>query len=62
MAIVATNLVFLAAVTIVQVVWDDVWILPLPLGVAGHEGSTTVVGFNGLWLLARSAWQNAGRR
>jgi hypothetical protein len=43
------------------VVWEGVWILLLPLGVAGHEGSTTAVGFNGLRLLARSAWQDAVR-
>jgi len=30
--------------------------LPLPLGVAGHEGSTVVVGLNGLRLLRHSAW------
>jgi hypothetical protein len=36
-------------------------ILQVPLGVAGHEGFTTVVGFNGLRLFARSAWQNASR-
>lgn len=30
--------------------------LPLPLGVAGHEGSTVVVGLNGLRLLSRRAW------
>ena len=43
----------------VLVVWDIVWILPLPLGVAGHEGSTMVVGLNGLRLLRRSAWEKA---
>ena len=31
--------------------------LPLPLGVAGHEGSTIMVGLNGLRLLRRSAWR-----
>ena len=30
--------------------------LPLPLGVAGHEGSTVIVGLNGLRLLAQRAW------
>jgi cation transport ATPase len=39
--------------------WDIVWILPLPLGVAGHEGSTVVVSVNGRRLLARPAWQQA---
>ena len=28
----------------------------LPLGVAGHEGYTVVVGLNGLRLLSRRAW------
>jgi cation transport ATPase len=33
--------------------------LPLPLGVAGHEGSTVIVGLNGLRLLRESAWRRA---
>ena len=33
--------------------------LPLPLGVAGHEGSTVIVGLNGLRLLRGSAWRKA---
>ncbi len=33
--------------------------LPLPLGVAGHEGSTIIVGLNGLRLLADTAWKRA---
>jgi cation transport ATPase len=36
--------------------WDILGTLPLPLGVAGHEGSTVVVAVNGLRLLRRSAW------
>jgi cation transport ATPase len=59
--VVKANLAFAAAVITVLVIWDIVWILPLPLGVAGHEGSTVVVGLNGLRLLARSAWQRADR-
>jgi cation transport ATPase len=43
----------------VLVIWDIVFILPLPLGVAGHEGSTMVVGLNGLRLLRRAAWAKA---
>ncbi|GAA4402406.1 heavy metal translocating P-type ATPase [Tsukamurella soli] len=35
------------------VVWDLVGTLPLPLGVAGHEGSTILVCLNGLRLLRR---------
>ena len=57
--VVKANLVFAAAMITVLVVWDVFWILPLPLGVAGHEGSTMVVGLNGLRLLRRSAWQKA---
>ncbi|MFF1303721.1 heavy metal translocating P-type ATPase [Streptomyces sp. NPDC058307] len=41
------------------VVWDLVGNLPLPLGVAGHEGSTVIVGLNGLRLLADGAWRRA---
>ncbi|MEV6670936.1 heavy metal translocating P-type ATPase [Streptomyces sp. NPDC051162] len=41
------------------VVWDLAGTLPLPLGVAGHEGSTIIVGLNGLRLLADAAWRRA---
>ncbi|MEU7511910.1 heavy metal translocating P-type ATPase [Streptomyces sp. NPDC042898] len=41
------------------VVWDLVGHLPLPLGVAGHEGSTVLVGLNGLRLLREAAWRRA---
>ncbi|KUL41908.1 metal-transporting ATPase [Streptomyces regalis] len=41
------------------VTWDLVGTLPLPLGVAGHEGSTVLVGLNGLRLLREGAWQRA---
>ncbi len=57
--LVKANLAFAATVITVLVIWDIGWILPLPLGVAGHEGSTMVVGLNGLRLLARSAWHKA---
>jgi cation transport ATPase len=30
--------------------------LPLPLGVLGHEGSTVIVGLNGLRLLRANVW------
>jgi heavy metal translocating P-type ATPase len=49
--IVRANLVFAAAVIGVLVAWDILGTLPLPLGVAGHEGSTVVVCLNGLRLL-----------
>ena len=57
--VVKANLVFAASVITVLVTWDIVWLLPLPLGVAGHEGSTMVVGLNGLRLLRRAAWRKA---
>jgi cation-transporting P-type ATPase J len=38
------------------VLWDLLGQLPLPLGVAGHEGSTVIVGLNGMRLLAQRAW------
>jgi cation transport ATPase len=41
--------------------WDLAGDLPLPLGVAGHEGSTVIVGLNGLRLLSRAAWRRAAR-
>lgn len=39
------------------VTWDPVGILPLPLGVLGHEGGTVLIGFDGLRLLRNSAWR-----
>lgn len=38
---------------------DGAGTLPLPLGVAGHEGSTVIVGRNGLRLPRERAWQRA---
>ena len=58
--VVKANLAFAATVITLLVAADLIWILPLPLGVAGHEGSTMVVGLNGLRLLRRAAWQRAG--
>ncbi|WP_282959250.1 heavy metal translocating P-type ATPase [Cellulomonas fimi] len=60
--VVKANLTFAATVIAVLVVWDIGWILPLPLGVAGHEGSTMVVGLNGLRLLRAGVWRRAGSR
>ncbi|WHU49292.1 heavy metal translocating P-type ATPase [Gordonia sp. L191] len=54
--IVVANLVIAATVIAVLVTWDIVGTLPLPLGVAGHEGSTILVVLNGLRLLSRRAW------
>ncbi|WP_454791721.1 heavy metal translocating P-type ATPase [Mycolicibacterium lutetiense] len=49
--LVIANLVIAATVITVLVTWDLFGHLPLPLGVAGHEGSTILVALNGLRLL-----------
>ncbi|MFI1096620.1 heavy metal translocating P-type ATPase [Streptomyces sp. NPDC020917] len=58
--LVVQNLVIAGTFITGLVVWDLAGHLPLPLGVAGHEGSTVIVGLNGLRLLADSAWRRAG--
>jgi heavy metal translocating P-type ATPase len=55
--LIVQNLIIAATVIAVLVTWDLVGHLPLPLGVAGHEGSTILVALNGLRLLRRSEWQ-----
>ncbi|TQE20832.1 cadmium-translocating P-type ATPase [Streptomyces ipomoeae] len=57
--LVVQNLVIAGVCIGVLVVWDLVGHLPLPLGVAGHEGSTVLVGLNGLRLLREGAWRRA---
>ncbi|MFJ6137539.1 heavy metal translocating P-type ATPase [Kitasatospora sp. NPDC092286] len=57
--LVVQNLVIAGAFITALVVWDLAGTLPLPLGVAGHEGSTVLVGLNGLRLLRERAWQRA---
>ncbi|MEU5099452.1 heavy metal translocating P-type ATPase [Streptomyces sp. NPDC020996] len=57
--LVAQNLVIAGVFITGLAVWDLVGNLPLPLGVAGHEGSTVVVGLNGLRLLRETAWKRA---
>lgn len=57
--LVVQNLVIAAVFITGLVVWDLAGHLPLSLGVAGHEGSTVIVGLNGLRLLADRAWQRA---
>lgn len=59
-ALVVQNLVIASVFITGLVVWDLVGHLPLPLGVLGHEGSTVIVGLNGLRLLRESAWKRAG--
>jgi cation-transporting P-type ATPase J len=57
--LVAANLAIAATIITALVAWDLVGHLPLPLGVAGHEGSTVIVGLNGLRLLHARAWRAA---
>ncbi|MEZ0163726.1 heavy metal translocating P-type ATPase [Kineococcus sp. LSe6-4] len=54
---VVANLAIAATFIVVLVAWDLTGHLPLPLAVAGHEGSTVVVALNGLRLLRASAWE-----
>lgn len=56
--LVLQNLVVAGTFITVLVLWDLIGHLPLPLGVAGHEGSTVLVGLNGLRLLRESAWHS----
>ncbi|MFE2965917.1 heavy metal translocating P-type ATPase [Streptomyces sp. NPDC059340] len=55
--LVVQNLLVAGTFITVLVLWDLLGHLPLPLGVAGHEGSTVLVGLNGLRLLRESAWR-----
>jgi heavy metal translocating P-type ATPase len=57
--VVTANLVIAGVFIVGLVLWDLLGHLPLPLGVAGHEGSTIIVGLNGLRLLRHSAWRRA---
>ncbi|WP_435875609.1 heavy metal translocating P-type ATPase [Nonomuraea jabiensis] len=57
--LVVQNLIIAAVFITGLVIWDLVGDLPLPLGVAGHEGSTVIVGLNGLRLLREAAWRRA---
>ncbi|MDT5357557.1 MAG: cation-transporting P-type ATPase [Mycobacterium sp.] len=56
--IVIANLTIAATFITVLVLWDLLGHLPLPLGVAGHEGSTVIVGLNGMRLLGQRSWTN----
>ncbi|MCW2933742.1 MAG: metal-transporting ATPase [Actinomycetia bacterium] len=63
--VVTANLVIAAVIIATLAAWDLAGHLPLPLGVLGHEGSTIIVGLNGLRLLRTAAWHKAvtgGRR
>jgi len=57
--LVVQNLVIAGVFIAGLVAWDLIGTLPLPLGVAGHEGSTVLVGLNGLRLLREAAWRDA---
>jgi heavy metal translocating P-type ATPase len=54
--VVVANLVIASTIITALVIWDLTGNPPLPLGVAGHEGSTVIVGLNGLRLLRTKAW------
>ncbi len=58
--LVVQNLVIASVFISGLVIWDLAGHLPLPLGVLGHEGSTVIVGLNGLRLLRESAWERLG--
>jgi heavy metal translocating P-type ATPase len=57
--LVQANLIIAGTFITVLVCWDLFGHLPLPLGVAGHEGSTIIVGLNGLRLLTSRSWRRA---
>jgi heavy metal translocating P-type ATPase len=57
--LVVANLAIASTFIAVLVAWDLFGDLPLPLGVAGHEGSTIIVALNGLRLLRDAAWWRA---
>ncbi|WP_253208628.1 heavy metal translocating P-type ATPase [Streptomyces sp. YPW6] len=60
--LVLQNLAIAGTFIAALVAWDLIGTLPLPLGVAGHEGSTVIVALNGLRLLREAAWPGeAGR-
>jgi cation-transporting P-type ATPase D len=56
--VIIANLAIAAAFITALVAWDLLGNLPLPLGVAGHEGSTIIVALNGLRLLSSRTWQH----
>ena len=56
--VVMANLAIAATFIAGLVAWDLFGHLPLPLGVAGHEGSTIIVALNGLRLLSPRAWRS----
>ncbi|MFE1734505.1 heavy metal translocating P-type ATPase [Streptomyces bacillaris] len=59
--LVLQNLAIAGTFIAALVAWDLIGTLPLPLGVAGHEGSTVIVALNGLRLLREAAWPTPAR-
>ncbi|WP_017627688.1 heavy metal translocating P-type ATPase [Nocardiopsis chromatogenes] len=57
--LVLQNLVIAGVFITALVAWDLFGHLPMPLAVAGHEGSTVIVALNGLRLLGEGAWRRA---
>ncbi|CAM4081172.1 putative cation-transporting P-type ATPase J [Mycobacterium basiliense] len=57
--VVTANLIIAGTFITVLVLWDLFGTLPLPLGVAGHEGSTVLVALNGMRLLTNRSWRTA---
>lgn len=57
--VVTTNIALAGSFIGVLVLWDLFGHLPLPLGVAGHEGSTLLVALNGMRLLSNRTWRSA---
>lgn len=60
--VVTVNLVLAGSFITALVLWDLFGQLPLPLGVAGHEGSTLLVALNGTRLLSNRTWRSAVAR
>ena len=56
--VVIANLTIAGTFIVVLSAWDLFGTLPLPLGVAGHEGSTVLVALNGMRLLSKRAWRS----
>jgi len=57
--VVSVNRAIAAGFVTLLVLWDLFGELPLPLGVAGHEGSTCIVALNGMRLLTNRSWRRA---
>lgn len=60
--VVTVNLALAGIFITVLVLWDLFGQLPLPLGVACHEGSTLLVALNGMRLLSNRTWRSAAAR